>query len=660
MVDFGSSRPVTIVRGAGTLEELRWETRMGGNFDTKALFQADDRVVTGDEIHCDVFDQPRIVLRVKPVLASGVVTYWDAAIAPCSESSRHRKIVPSEPLFQLHLGSKTPSVIGPDVRSDPAALSPGREFPRFVYHVAQAPRMVSSKREEVELGPEWSRVYIHQRYPCFKYHWTKPPVTVKDVEEERALGGGWANSPAPFEPYKGARPARTEQQDPTKWLEEWSVPGLSPDHKKKIKAQLLRADGAFDRSPDPDSAALASMRQAFDGIARVLFDAGILTEQLLKNEIPLFVWDSAIAGAWWRLASESRQDIFPEQLGHYWVWRDDGRDWKGLFRAEVGEWCATLLDAPSRSPEVADRNAPTRPEQSGSPHRPKVSSIAARRGLVLRLQALKFALRQVFQEGQMARLKSWEEVREDLLSIASDESVPLDLRTKIGDELNPQDEALRSLLNSASSERRREGGRIVVDRVLEPSEVTRFRTSPEHRDQVISESYQNQTAQAFDEIERQDPVFFSYIIQTAHRANKTKLKQPAATKVSRSREEQHDLLRRFSADHLGLSSSELESVLRRDQWRQRCLSWLVKQDLRVRGARGAPKKAQAEMTRARWEEIGKPQLTAEVRDRLAEFSYPTEFARAKLYSKERKKLRDRVAKQVKPLINKAAPAAPAT
>lgn len=148
------------------------------------------------------------------------------------------------------------SVISTGARSDPAALSPGREFPRFMYHATQEPKMVSTTEEETALGPEWSRTYIHQEYPRVKYHWTRKPVTVKNAEEEAALGGGWANSPAPFEPYKGARSARTEQQDPTKWLDEWSVPGLSPDHKKKIKAQLLRADGAFDRSPDPDSAAL--------------------------------------------------------------------------------------------------------------------------------------------------------------------------------------------------------------------------------------------------------------------------------------------------------------------------------------------------------------------------------------------------------------------
>jgi hypothetical protein len=225
---------------------------------------------------------------------------------------------------------------------------PGREFPRRMYHATKGPKTVSNAQEEADLGPEWSRVYIHQDYPTVRYHWNKQPITVKNSAEEAALGGGWASSPGAFEAYRGARTARTVEQDPVKWLDEWSVPGLSSEHRKKIKAQLLRADGTFEKSLDLDSAALAAMRQAFDGIARVLFDAGILTEDLLRTDVPQFVWDSAIAGGWWRLASETCQNIFPEQLGHYWVWRDESRDWKGLFRAEAGEWEARLLETPSR------------------------------------------------------------------------------------------------------------------------------------------------------------------------------------------------------------------------------------------------------------------------------------------------------------------------
>jgi hypothetical protein len=63
------------------------------------------------------------------------------------------------------------------------------------------------------------------------------------------------------------------------------------------------------------------MRRAFDGVGQVFFDARILTEQLLQGEIPDLVWDSAIAGGWYRFALESRERIFPERLGNYHVWR---------------------------------------------------------------------------------------------------------------------------------------------------------------------------------------------------------------------------------------------------------------------------------------------------------------------------------------------------
>jgi hypothetical protein len=127
---------------------------------------------------------------------------------------------------------------------------------------------------------------------------------------------------------------------------------LTSEHRKKINAQLLRADVAFDRAPDSEAGALAAMRQAFDGIAQVLLDAGILTEDLLREEILHLVWDSAIAGGWWRLASQSRQDIFPEKIGRYWVWREDNPEAQGLLRAEIRHWRADLLDAPPAAVEL--------------------------------------------------------------------------------------------------------------------------------------------------------------------------------------------------------------------------------------------------------------------------------------------------------------------
>lgn len=242
------------------------------------------------------------------------------------------------------------------VLSDPAALSPGREYPRWMYHATEKPKMVSSRQEEVALEPEWSRVYIHQEYPKVKYHWSGKEITIQTADEEAALGGGWANTPAAFAPYKGPRAAGVEHH-PERWVDEWPISGLSDEDRQRIKAQLWRADSEFWKSPDAPSADTTVMRLAFDGVASVLFSAGILTEQLLRDQIPLFVWDSAIAAGWWRLASEAPHDMFREQLGHYWVWREEGKDWQGLFRSETGKWRAQLLEhppVPSQSSPVSD------------------------------------------------------------------------------------------------------------------------------------------------------------------------------------------------------------------------------------------------------------------------------------------------------------------
>ena len=94
----------------------------------------------------------------------------------------------------LEVEIKTPPPIrqsgsGPGAQSNADALSPGREFPRMMHHATEQPRMVSSKQEELGLGPEWSRQYIHQDYPKCKYHWSGKDVTVKSAEEEAALEG---------------------------------------------------------------------------------------------------------------------------------------------------------------------------------------------------------------------------------------------------------------------------------------------------------------------------------------------------------------------------------------------------------------------------------------------------------------------------------------
>jgi hypothetical protein len=78
-----------------------------------------------------------------------------------------------------------------------------------------------------ELGAGSAEKYTHKKYPGWKYHWTKDALIVKNAEEEAALGGGWADTPAAFEPYKGARPAgRISKPSQGGWISGWYRPRL--------------------------------------------------------------------------------------------------------------------------------------------------------------------------------------------------------------------------------------------------------------------------------------------------------------------------------------------------------------------------------------------------------------------------------------------------
>jgi hypothetical protein len=194
-----------------------------------------------------------------------------------------------------------------------------------------------------------AEVELRREYPKWKYHRNKAGVVVKNPQEEAALGPGWADAPGAFN--EEAAIVTSERSDPLLWVDDWQVPGLVAQQREKIKAQLLIAAAVFSRgSPENHARHVAPMKTAFNGIAEVLFDAGILTAKLLENEIRELVWDSAIAGGWWRPASDERTDGFPERVGHYWVWADHVKDCAArLFGAETFEWRSRLLETPART-----------------------------------------------------------------------------------------------------------------------------------------------------------------------------------------------------------------------------------------------------------------------------------------------------------------------
>lgn len=200
---------------------------------------------------------------------------------------------------------------------------------------------------------------MYQEYPKCKYHLTKEPVIVNNREEEAALGVGWASRP--LHHYRSPRPHQNDPKACLQWVDEWRVPGLSDDHRNRIKAHLLKAEAVFGRSPRDFSSGKDCMRRAFAGVVEVFFEAGILTEQLLEQELPVFVMDAAVAAGWWPYASEKDEGFSARKIGHYWVWWPDREDLEGLYRSETAEWLARLLEAQPKTAGTGTHAADRQP-----------------------------------------------------------------------------------------------------------------------------------------------------------------------------------------------------------------------------------------------------------------------------------------------------------
>jgi len=227
---------------------------------------------------------------------------------------------------------------------------------RFVhrYHPLEPPKYLS-EQDAAKLGPEWSQKYIDQNFPKWKHHWTQGGKIVNNAEEEAALGGGWADTATAFEPYRRRWP-RSEQQDPTRWVDTLQIAGLSSAVKDKMKAPLRRADATFWNAPDSEGADRIAMKAAFAGVAKLLFGAGLLTTDILQKDLPIMVWEAAIAAGWYRFAAESPSTIFPEKIGRYHVWCDPNGDWSNLFHVETQEWLARLMEHSTSSQQEERQN----------------------------------------------------------------------------------------------------------------------------------------------------------------------------------------------------------------------------------------------------------------------------------------------------------------
>ncbi len=82
---FGTNLTVTVIRDAGTPQEKQWTATVGGDLRHLLLFHWYETVKTGDTVYSELFDEPRVIVRVDPVLHPGL-THWEATIIPQSVS----------------------------------------------------------------------------------------------------------------------------------------------------------------------------------------------------------------------------------------------------------------------------------------------------------------------------------------------------------------------------------------------------------------------------------------------------------------------------------------------------------------------------------------------------------------------------------------------
>jgi len=110
-VCFGVSHTVTIVRDAGKSGEKRWEVQVGGTLDYNILYHPDAGIKRGDQIHTEVFDEPRVVTEVHPQFTFSGLSHYEADIAPLSDFDNSGGVLPAIQVFHGDVGQ----VIGGDI-----------------------------------------------------------------------------------------------------------------------------------------------------------------------------------------------------------------------------------------------------------------------------------------------------------------------------------------------------------------------------------------------------------------------------------------------------------------------------------------------------------------------------------------------------------------
>jgi hypothetical protein len=183
------------------------------------------------------------------------------------------------------------------------------------------------------------------------------------------------------------------------------------------------------------------MRLAYEGVAQVLFDAVALTQEVLDVDLPIFIWDCAVAGRWWHLASEQPTEVFSERIGHYWFWKDHGDSWRHLFRAESSGWQARLLersaqfkpDTIEQRPTVVTENRSER--QNPRKSIPPASKTGKRRGRRPNPERRDAIRKAINKHGE-----KWRDHLSEIFTALDAQEVPLgdfhDITIELGDSKN--------------------------------------------------------------------------------------------------------------------------------------------------------------------------------------------------------------------------------
>jgi hypothetical protein len=126
----------------------------------------------------------------------------------------------------------------------------------------------------------------------------------------------------------------------------------------------------------------------------------------------------------------------------------------------------------------------------------------------------------------------------------------------------------------------------------------------------------------------------------------------------RNRDEEVELLHRFSTDQkgLGLTEEQFSELQTASQWLEHFHVWERSRlnATRAKGRGGRPPKDQTRDIHEAWLQMGKPEITWTVSDRIAKLLFPIELKTAPLGSPQRKNLRERIRQAVKRVERRAA------